>query len=73
MDAALVALRALGFGADKADEKIGWRGVVPAPTTNDHFRCEFCAAENLDTTEIDHSDGCPVALARACFAVGGQP
>jgi hypothetical protein len=57
-------LNALGFGAE---EKIGWRGTFPAPSTAAHFRCEFCSAEHVNCDEIPHSSECPVTLARAAF------
>lgn len=56
------SLKALGFGGE---EKIGWRGTHPAPSTDAHFRCEFCNAEHLNCDEIAHADECPVTLARA--------
>lgn len=61
----LDALAALGFGSDRVAEKIGWRGTYPKPSTDAHFRCEFCEAEHIDCTEIDHSAKCPVTIARA--------
>lgn len=61
------ALHSLGFGGDVTDEKIGWRGTYPQPTSPEHFRCEFCDAEHLDCTEIPHASACPVRLCRAVF------
>lgn len=60
-----VAMDVLGFGGDRADEKIGWRGNYPQPSSNSHFRCEFCAAEHKDCTEIPHAKYCPVTICRA--------
>lgn len=64
----LHALAALGFGSDRLDERIGWRGVIPAPSTNDHFRCEFCSEESINPTEIEHARECPVTIARAAMS-----
>ena len=59
------ALASLGFGTE---EKIGWRGAHPAPSTDAHFRCEFCHAENLNCDEIAHTDECPVTICRAALS-----
>lgn len=61
-------IKALGFGEE---EKIGWRGTFPAPSTDAHFRCEFCDAEHVNSDEIPHSSECPVTLARAALKAGG--
>lgn len=64
---AVKALEALGFGrgevADRFGECIGWRGL--SPSTPDHFQCEFCGSESLDTALIHHGAGCPVLLCRS--------
>ena len=66
---AIKALEAMGFApAFRGNERIGWRGVYPPPSSSNHFRCEFCGAEHLDCTEIPHADDCAVTLAR--IAVG---
>lgn len=62
------AIVSLGFGSERADERIGWRGTCPAPSTNDHFRCEFCVSEHIDHTNIHHADTCPVTLLRAAMS-----
>ncbi len=56
-------LGVMGFGGSRYDELIGWRGS--RPSTPDLFRCEFCDAEHLDCTLIQHSETCPVTLCRA--------
>lgn len=63
------ALRAMGFGGNRVDEKVGWLGSYPEPL-KDHFRCEFCLAEHLDCTLIEHAPDCAVPLARAALAEG---
>ncbi len=68
----LDAVISLGFGTERAEERIGWRGTPPEPSSPSHFRCEFCLAEHLDCTEISHADTCPVTIARACFSTGQQ-
>lgn len=64
-NALVIALEMLGFGSE---EKIGWRGTHPMPSTIAHFRCEFCAAESLNCDEIEHSAECPVTICRAALA-----
>lgn len=59
------ALRLL-LPTDKVDEAIGWRGS--SASHNDIFQCEFCKAEHLDMTLIDHTGDCPVTLGRAAIA-----
>jgi len=67
MDKAMQALEAMGFSpTTRYYEHVGWLGH--GASSNDHFRCEFCGAENLDCTQIEHSADCPVTLAR--IAVG---
>jgi hypothetical protein len=71
--AAFDALEAMGFGGDKVDEKIGWLGSYPKPESADHFKCEFCYAEHLDCTLIEHAPDCAVPLARAAVAAKKEP
>lgn len=67
MDKAMHALRAMGFSTfTRIEEEIGWRGH--GASSNDHFRCEFCGAEHLDATEIDHSTECPITLCRSAVS-----
>jgi len=58
------ALEAFGFGGSYVGEQVGWRGTFPAPSTDAHFRCEFCQQEHIHCIEIPHSDDCPVSIAR---------
>lgn len=69
MEAMEAAIEKLGFGRDLVSEDIGWRGTYPKPSTDDHYRCEFCAEEHLDATQIPHKDGCPVLLCRAALSL----
>ena len=48
------------------DPNIGWRGH--AKTSNDHFRCEHCGAEDLDCVKMKHKDSCLVVKARIALA-----
>lgn len=61
------ALKEFGFGGDAAQERIGWRGVYPVPSTNAHFRCEFCMEEHEDSGKIQHQETCPISIARAAL------
>jgi hypothetical protein len=51
---------------ERDDENIGWRGAFPS--TSNHYRCEFCKAEHLDSTLTEHDAACPVVIARAALA-----
>ena len=64
------ALEALGFGGvdGRAGEKIGWCGTFPAPSTHEHFRCEFCKVEYLDVRDDAHKEDCPVVFCRAAIS-----
>ena len=64
---AMKALEAMGFSSTtNYDENVGWHGSLAS--SPDYFKCEFCGTENLDCTKIEHSDECPVTIAR--MAVG---
>lgn len=43
-------------------DDIGWRGS--GPRDKEHFYCEFCKAEHLDYTLIEHEPGCKVVILR---------
>lgn len=60
------AARELLGGPEIVDENIGWLGRTAS--TNDHYQCEFCSAENTDCTLIEHKDFCPVPKLRAALA-----
>ena len=47
------------------DPNNGWRG---SQGTEDLFDCEYCHANHLDCTKIEHSDLCPIPQARAAIA-----
>lgn len=54
------------LGKALGDERIGWLGH--SASHPDLFQCEFCKAEHLDCTEIEHGSGCPMPLARTALA-----
>ena len=41
------------------DPRIGWVGR--SPSTHNHFQCERCGAESLDSSQIQHKEGCSAA------------
>ena len=50
---------ALAYAGPAEDPNIGWRGTHPS--TNDHFQCERCGAEHLNSLRIEHKPGCKAA------------
>jgi hypothetical protein len=62
----LAVLDKLFGGADRMDEKVGWKGYNPSHP--DLFKCEFCGVENLDCTQIEHSANCVIPEGRAAIA-----
>ena len=38
------------------DPAIGWRGS--SPSRIDFFKCERCGAEHMDSSKIEHKQGC---------------
>lgn len=48
------------------DPNIGWRGT--AQTSSDHFRCEHCGVEDLDSVKLPHKDDCLLVKARAALS-----
>lgn len=48
------------------DPHIGWWGT--AQTSIDHFRCEHCGVEDLNSVKLRHKDDCRVVKARAALS-----
>jgi hypothetical protein len=48
------------------DPHIGWWGT--AQTSINHFRCEHCGVEDLDSVKLPHKDDCRVVKARATLS-----
>lgn len=59
-DALVEALEALMGPED--DEHLGWRGTAAA--SDQHFQCEFCHQESIDSMKTRHKDDCPILIAR---------
>lgn len=47
------------------DPNAGWRGTGGSDVL---FACEHCGEKHEDCTKIDHTDDCPITLARAALA-----